>query len=97
MLEQRVDALEKRSDRIEGKLDRIDETMKEIRVSLVEISANLRNCASKSEIADLQKDVAYVRGRLENVPSFWQMIALISAMLIGIAGIAFTAGKFLHS
>jgi hypothetical protein len=103
MLAARVEALEKRMDRFEQKLDRVEETLQSLKITLVEITATLRLCATKSELSDLQKDLgkiredgAYVRGRLENIPTFWQMLALISALLIGIAGIAFTAGKFLH-
>jgi len=103
MLEARIEALEKRMDRFEQKLDRVEEALQSLKIALVEISTNLRLCATKSELSDLQKDLgkiredgAYVRGRLENIPTFWQMLALISALLIGIAGIAFTAGKFLH-
>ncbi len=94
MLEKRVEILEKRMDRFEQKLDRVDETLQSLKISLIEISANLRNCATRTEVAELQRDVAYIKGRLENIPSAWQMITYIMGSQVVLAGLLFTALKF---
>ena len=103
MLEARVERLERDVGDIRTKVDRIETTLQRLEILLNDVRANLMNCATKQDIANHQNDIAkiredgaYVRGRLENIPTFWQIFALISAMLIGIAGITFTAGKFFH-
>lgn len=98
MLEARVEALEKRMERIESKLDRLEASAQSLNVAIVQLTAN---CATKSEMADLQRDIgkiredgAYMRGRLENLPSTWQMITFMLGSQIAFAGILFTALKF---
>jgi hypothetical protein len=90
MLERRVAALESAVgeirgsvSRIENKLERHDEALRRIEDALKVLS-------------DLREKVAHIDGRLANIPTFWQTIALMATFLIGIAGLIFTASRFLH-
>jgi hypothetical protein len=37
-----------------------------------------------------------IEGRFNQVPTIWGMLGIVATLLIGIAGLMFTAGKFFH-
>lgn len=70
-------------ERVEAKLERHDDALRRIEDAL-------------KLLVDVREKVAHIDGGLANVPTFWQTLALIATLLIGIAGIIFTASRFLH-
>ena len=52
--------------------------------------------AVKADVAAVKSDVARIDGRLDGIPTTWQIISIIAMLLVGIAGIVFTAGRFLR-
>jgi hypothetical protein len=82
-LDQRVAILEKKIDRIEVKLEKHDEAFRRIEDAL-------------KALIDIREKVAHIDGRLNNIPTFWQTFSLMAMLLIGIAGLIFTASRFLH-
>jgi len=90
MLEQRIAVLEAAVGdirtsgvRVEAKLERHDEALRRIEEAL-------------KVLTDVREKVAHIDGRLANIPTFWQTIALITTLLIGIAGLIFTASRLFH-
>lgn len=84
MLEPRVTALEQKIERVENSLQRIELIVTELR----ERSSHQATAA----------DVARIDGRLSNIPTTWQIVAILAALLFGVSGLLFTAGNFLaHS
>ncbi len=50
------------------------------------------------DLGAMRGDTAYIRGRLEALPTTWQMIGTILAANIGLAGVLFAAARlFGHS
>jgi hypothetical protein len=86
MLEQRVSRLEQRMERIEGILLKLEPQITEL----------LLTGAKQTDLQALKAQVAKVEGRLENIPTTWQVIAIMSGMLVGIAGIVFAAARLLQ-
>jgi len=53
--------------------------------------------AIRADTSATRADVAYIRGRLESLPTTWQMIGTALAGNIGLAGVLFAAVKlFAH-
>jgi hypothetical protein len=50
--------------------------------------------AMRADLSATRADAAYIRGRLESLPTTWQMVGTIIAGNIGLAGILFAAAKF---
>jgi chromosome segregation ATPase len=91
VLEQRV---ERKIDRIESKLDRHDEAFRRIEDALKSLALDHKDFV-KSQM-DLREKVAHIDGRLANIPTFWQTLALQATLLLGIAGLIFTSSRLLH-
>jgi septal ring factor EnvC (AmiA/AmiB activator) len=94
MIEQRVASLERSVERLDFKVDRIDEALKRIEEALKALADD--NKSFSISLAGIRENVAHIDGRLANIPTFWQTLALIATLLIGIAGLIFTASRFLH-
>ncbi len=50
----------------------------------------------QSDIAEMKGRLTGVEGRFTQVPTIWGMLGIVATLLIGIAGLMFTAGKFFH-
>lgn len=87
--------MEKRVAAVEARLERIEERLQSVHLLLVEIRANLFNSATKTDIADLRAeatqvrtDLSYAKGRIESLPTTWQMIfAVIGSWAVGPAAV----------
>ena len=44
----------------------------------------------------IDKRIAGVEGRFSQVPTIWGMLGILATLLIGLTGIIFTVGKYLH-
>ncbi len=100
-LVQRVAALERKIDRIEAKLERHDDAFRRIEEALKALADDNREF--RRQLADLTAKVANVEGRilgidgrLSQIPTTWQIVAILATLLIGIAGLIFTASRVLH-
>ena len=98
-LARRVVALEVKIDRIDGALARLEPAVREIAVDNRKQFVDLlsRIGAVEARLAGVEGQMEGVKGRLALVPTTWQIIAILATLLIGIAGIIFTASRFLHS
>ncbi|MBT9288812.1 hypothetical protein [Prosthecodimorpha staleyi] len=93
--------LEKRIENLEVEVREIRNTTSRLEILLTEIRANLANVATRDDIQNIRtdtaksrEDLARIQGRLENMPSVWQMITVILGSQIALAGLLFTAIKF---
>lgn len=63
-------------------------------VSLTKLEERLANTATTvaltSGLGELNGKIEKVDGRLSNIPTTWQTVAIIVGMLVGIAGVSFT-------
>jgi hypothetical protein len=49
--------------------------------------------ATRADLGATRVDMAYIRGRLESLPTTWQMIGTVLAGNIGLAGLLFATVK----
>ena len=100
-MEQRIAALEKGFEKLDGKLDRLIEAVTAGRLEnekrfgaidsrLTGIEAKLDTKATKTDLAPIEAKLSGLEGRVANIPTTWQTIAIIAAILVGIAGVSFT-------
>ena len=73
----------------------------DLRVLLSQIGAHLQRIDTRLDAIDasvtkLREDVAFVKGRLESIPTFWQSFAIIFGVLIGLPAVATIAVWLLH-
>lgn len=47
----------------------------------------------RADVSATRADVSYIRGRLESLPSNWQMIVTVTAGNVGLAGVLIAAVK----
>lgn len=96
-MEQRIAALEKGLEQLDSKLDKLTERVRDASLKNIERLSGIetrlvaieRTVAAKASTADLRE----ISGRIASIPTTWQTIA---AMLVGIAGGAFTIAKVIH-
>ena len=69
----------------------------------VEVAEIKGGSAKQADLTRVQADIGEIRGRLagiegrfSQIPTVWGMLGIIATLLIGLAGLMFTAGKFLH-
>lgn len=107
MLDARVGRLEEKMDRIEGILLRLEPKVIEVlqtgakqadllRLQLEVAEIKGRLAGVEGRLGTVDGRIAGVEGRFNQVPTIWAMLGLISTLLIGIAGLMFTAGKYFH-
>jgi chromosome segregation ATPase len=101
MLERRVAALEIEVRetgaavvRVENKIDGHDEALRRIEEALRYLAEDNKNFSKI--VTELRGKVAHIDGRLANIPTVWQTIAILASLLVGLSGIIFTASRFLH-
>jgi hypothetical protein len=106
-LEEKVDRIEAVVTRIDGMVTRILETGAKQSADILEIKAT---GAKQADLNKVQLDIAEMKGRLSGiegrigsvegrfnqVPTIWGMLGIVATLLIGIAGLMFTAGKLFH-
>ncbi len=52
--------------------------------------------AIDGRLAGIEGRITTTEGRFNQVPTIWGMLGVVATLLIGIAGLMFTAGKFFH-
>lgn len=69
----------------------------------VEVAEVKATSAQQADLTKVQADIGEIKGRLagiegrfSQIPTIWGMLGIIATLLIGLAGLMFTAGKFLH-
>lgn len=98
LMEQRIAALERGQELIISKLDGIAKGIadgrleNEKRFGTIEsrLTGIEKGLDSKASAADLRE----LSGRVASIPTTWQTIAIISALLIGIATVSFSVARF---
>jgi hypothetical protein len=100
MLEQRVGRLEEKVERIEAILVRLEPQIKEILLTGAKQAdlnkVQLDIAEMKGRLSGIEGRIGSVEGRFNQVPTIWGMLGIVATLLIGIAGLMFTAGKFFH-
>ncbi|MGX9984549.1 hypothetical protein [Methylobacterium fujisawaense] len=65
--------------------------------SLTKIEERLEHTATAASMAaghgELSEKIGRVDGRTSSIPTTWQTVAIIAALLVGIAGVSFTVSK----
>ena len=96
MLEQRVSRLEEKVDRIETILTRLEPQIMEVlrtgakQAELNKLQSDFirfeANAATKDDLHKVQLDLAEVKGRVSNLPTWWMLIvAILSTWGMGFA------------
>jgi tRNA A58 N-methylase Trm61 len=83
-----------RVGRIEIKIDRIEEALRRMEAALKELFSDNREF--RRQLAEQSVKLAHLDGRISNIPTTWQTLAILATLLIGLSGIMFTTAKFLH-
>lgn len=55
---------------------------------LIAIDTKLDSKVSKSELTPIEAKIGTIDGKVSNIPTVWQMIALMAALLAGVSGLA---------
>jgi hypothetical protein len=93
MIEARLKVLEARSERLETGFQRME-------VGFARLEEKLSHVASRDDLsrveARLLSEVAEIRGKVANLPTTWNIIAILAALLFGIAGLVYATDNFLE-
>jgi hypothetical protein len=87
MLENRVSALEADMKDVKSSLSRLE-------VSISKIDGTLGQMPKATDFANLRADIAEVKGRLSNTPTFLQTLTMTISTWVAGAAIVFAVFKF---
>ena len=93
MLEQRVARVEVDMTRVLSILERLEPRIIELHAKMATQSELL---ALKADVLHMDEGVDGVDMRFAAIPTTWQIISILAVLLLGIAGIIFTAGRYFH-
>jgi hypothetical protein len=88
MLERRVEALENDVRDMKSSLSRLE-------VGFARMEEKLAHLATGADIANIRESVARVEGRLSQIPSTWQIVGILAALLFGVASVVYATNTFL--
>jgi hypothetical protein len=92
---------------LEERVERLEKILASLEPKISEI---LLTCAKRDDVLKLQLEIAEVKGRIQGIdgrlagidgrfsqiPTTWQILALVGTLLVGLSGLIFTASRFLH-
>ncbi|WP_375453278.1 hypothetical protein [uncultured Methylobacterium sp.] len=98
-MDRRVATLEKGIDKLFARLDDIQTSIAAARLDtekrfgtlesrLIAIDTKLDAKVSTSELTPIAAKIGTIDGKVSNIPTVWQMIALMAALLAGVSGLA---------
>lgn len=103
MLDKRVEALEVEVRSMKDSLGRME-------VVFARVEEKLASLATKDDVARaemrfsgdlsraelrLSNDIAELKGRVSNLPTTWQIVAILAALLVGVASLVYATDNFL--
>ena len=81
MIEARLKALESRSERLEAGFQRLE--------------VGFARMEEKLSFVAMKDDVARLEGRLSQVPTTWQIVGILAALLFGLASLVYATTNFI--
>ena len=104
MLEKRVETLENDVKEVKASLSRLEIGFARIeeKLSHIATTADLTRVEGRLEAklsqveGQLESKIAFVEGKISQLPTTWQIIAILSGLLVGIAGLVYTTTNFLN-
>lgn len=95
--DRRLDALEKNFEKLDGKIDRLTELVRSFGEKsadrLSNIDGRLTGIEKTLDAKASTADVRELSGKVSNIPTTWQTVAIIAALLVGIGGLSFTISR----
>jgi hypothetical protein len=92
MFEARLKSLESRSERLEAGFQRLE-------VGFARIEERFASIATKDDVSRLEtrlvSEISEVRGRVANLPTTWQIVGILAALLFGMASLVYATTTFL--
>ena len=88
MLERRVDTLEADMKEMKASLSRLE-------TGFARMEERLSHVATVSDIAAVRESVARLDGKLTLIPTTWQIIGILAALLFGVASLVYATNNFL--
>jgi len=82
-------------ERLNGKIAAMDERLNG-KIGEMDGRLSGRLGAIDGRLSGIEGRITTTEGRFNQVPTIWGMLGVIATLLIGLAGLMFTAGKFLH-
>jgi len=80
--------------KVEGRLERVESRLEGVEVRLAGV--DIRFSGVEGRLAGVDGRLAGIEGRLSMIPTVWQNIAILGALLIGLSGLMFTSAKLFH-
>ena len=88
MLERRVETLEADMKEVKASLSRLE-------TGFARMEEKLSHVATVSDIAAVRESVARLDGKLTLIPTTWQIISILAALLFGVASLVYATNNFL--
>lgn len=88
MLERRVETLEADMKEVKASLSRLE-------TGFARMEEKLSHVATVSDSAAVRESVARLDGKLTLIPTTWQIIGILAALLFGVASLVYATNNFL--
>lgn len=96
-MEHRIASLEKSYEKLDGKIDKLTDLVRAFGEKSAErlatIEGRLNGIEKALDAKASTADVKELSGKVSNIPTTWQTVAIIAALLAGIGGVSFTISK----
>lgn len=66
-----------------------------LEIGFARFEEKISHLATKDDISRLSGDVREVSGKVANLPTTWQVIAILSGMMVGVASLVYATDTFL--
>ncbi len=80
--------LDKRVEALESDMKDVKATLSRLEVAFARVEEKLAHMATSA-------DIARVEGRLSQIPSTWQIIGILAALLFGVASLVYATNNFI--
>lgn len=87
--------LEKRVETLEGDMKDVKATLSRLEIAFARFEERLSHTATAADVENVRASIARVEGRLSQIPSTWQIVGILAALLFGVASVVFATTNFI--
>lgn len=103
-MERRLSTLEKGMEKVIGKLDDIQSSIGSARLDaerrfgsidsrLLVIETKLDSKLATTDLTPIEARIGTLDGKVSNIPTVWQTLAIMAGLMVGVGSLAFTLAK----
>jgi hypothetical protein len=82
-------------DLLEKRVGALEADVKDIKVSLAKMEMSFARIEEKLSFVALRDDLARIEGRVAQIPTIWQIVGILAALMFGVAPLVYATTNFI--